>query len=78
MQKVLMGVLLVISFNYIYAAETSTSNIDSEWIYNYSSDTNKKYGVVTFTVVKNELGGLVEKINFYTFSYKLILFIYSN
>jgi hypothetical protein len=66
MQKVLMGVLLAISFNCIYAAETSTSNIDSEWIYNYSSDTNKKYGVVTFTVVKNELGGLVEKVNFDT------------
>ena len=66
MKKVLMGVLLVISFNCIYAAETSSSNIDSEWIYNYSSDTNKKYGLVTFTVVKNELGGLVEKINFDT------------
>lgn len=66
MKKLCLIFLLIIRVDFNFAAETGASNIDSEWIYNYSSDTNKKYGVVTFTVLKNESGGLVEKINFDT------------
>ena len=78
MKKFCLIFLLISSLDFNYAAETSISNIDSEWIYNYSSDTNKKYGVVTFTVVKNELGGLVEKINFDTKRIPMVSDVFQN